>query len=82
MTETNNDVALVTGASSGIGLVTARALANAGYRVFGTSRKPVASTQGVSMLICDVTDQASVRALIEEVVSCLPTKSSGRSAKA
>ena len=68
MTETNNDVALVTGASSGIGLVTARALANAGYRVFGTSRRPVASTQGVSMLVCDVTDEASVRALIEEVV--------------
>jgi NAD(P)-dependent dehydrogenase (short-subunit alcohol dehydrogenase family) len=68
MTETNNDVALVTGASSGIGLVTVRALANAGYRVFGTSRKPVASTQGVSMLVCDVTDEASVRALIEEVV--------------
>jgi NAD(P)-dependent dehydrogenase (short-subunit alcohol dehydrogenase family) len=68
MTKTNNNVALVTGASSGIGLVTARALANAGYRVFGTSRKPVASTQGVSMVVCDVRDEASVRALIEEVV--------------
>ena len=68
MTQPKNGVALVTGASSGIGLVTAKALANAGYRVFGTSRKPVASSQGVTMLICDVTDDASVRALIEEIV--------------
>jgi len=34
-----SNVALVTGASSGIGLATARALLQAGYRVFGTSRK-------------------------------------------
>jgi NADP-dependent 3-hydroxy acid dehydrogenase YdfG len=39
MTDRNNGIALVTGASSGIGLVTAQALARAGYRVFGTSRK-------------------------------------------
>lgn len=69
MTKPKNDVALVTGASSGIGLVTAQALVNAGYRVFGTSRKPVASSPGVTMLICDVTDEASVRALIEEIMS-------------
>ncbi|QBB70761.1 oxidoreductase [Pseudolysobacter antarcticus] len=62
------NVALVTGASSGIGLVTAQALVRAGYRVFGTSRKPVASSPGVTMLICDVTDEASVRALIEEIM--------------
>ncbi len=63
-----NRVALVTGASSGIGLVTAQALANAGYRVFGTSRKPVANAQGVTMLVCDVTDDASVRALMDEIM--------------
>ncbi len=67
-TQPKNGVALVTGASSGIGLVTAQALVNAGYRVFGTSRKPVASSQGITMLICDVTDDASVRALIEEIM--------------
>jgi NAD(P)-dependent dehydrogenase (short-subunit alcohol dehydrogenase family) len=63
-----NRIALVTGASSGIGLATAQALAKAGYQVFGTSRKPVASTQGVTMLVCDVTDDASVQALVDEVM--------------
>ncbi|RDJ02732.1 oxidoreductase [Rhizobium grahamii] len=68
MTNRNNNVALVTGASSGIGLVTAKALAEAGYHVFGTSRKPVANLQGITMLICDVTDEASIQALIDEIV--------------
>lgn len=68
MNTANNKVALVTGASSGIGLVTAQALAKSGYRVFGTSRKPASNSQGVTMLICDVTDEASVLALIAEIV--------------
>lgn len=34
-------VALITGASSGIGLATAKALQQASYRVFGTSRRAV-----------------------------------------
>jgi NAD(P)-dependent dehydrogenase (short-subunit alcohol dehydrogenase family) len=68
MNSRNYKVAVVTGASSGIGLVTAQALAKAGYRVFGTSRKPVANSQAVSMLICDVTDEAPVQALITEIV--------------
>ncbi|MEO8467060.1 MAG: oxidoreductase [Gammaproteobacteria bacterium] len=69
MNKQKNAVALVTGASSGIGLVTAQSLVKAGYRVFGTSRKPVASSPGVTMLTCDVTDEASVRALVEEIMS-------------
>jgi NAD(P)-dependent dehydrogenase (short-subunit alcohol dehydrogenase family) len=68
MTNQTNKVALVTGASSGIGQVTAQALANAGYRVFGTSRKAAVSLPGVTMLVCDVTDDVSVRAVVEEVV--------------
>ena len=64
MKKRNNSVALVTGASSGIGLVTAKALVKAGYRVFGTSSKAVASPQGIRMLICDVTDGDSVQALV------------------
>lgn len=68
MNSTNNGVALVTGASSGIGFVTALALVKAGYLVFGSSRKIVANPKGVTMLVCDVTDDASVQAMIAEIV--------------
>ncbi len=46
MSKTEPRIALVTGASSGIGLVTAKALRRDGYRVFGTSRKPMSNTAG------------------------------------
>ncbi|MGB2882971.1 MAG: SDR family NAD(P)-dependent oxidoreductase, partial [Rhodoferax sp.] len=49
MNAARKGIALVTGASSGIGLVTAQALAQAGYRVFGTSRKVVPSPAGITM---------------------------------
>lgn len=67
-------IALVTGAAGGIGLATAKALQTAGYRVFGTSRKAVTSPlSGMNMLICDVTDAASVAAMVAEV-----TRQTGR----
>jgi len=68
MNNTNQAIALVTGASSGIGLATAQSLAKAGYRVFGTSRKPVGDFAGVTMLVCDVADEASVKKLVAEIV--------------
>lgn len=63
-------IAIVTGASTGIGRITAEALAREGYRVFGTSRKvrdggPV----GVEMVACDVTDQQSVDRLVAHVLA-------------
>jgi len=70
MSKTERGVALVTGASSGIGLATARALRRNGYRVFGTSRKPMTDiSDGITMLVCDVTDDRSVQKLVDDVVS-------------
>lgn len=70
MSTTNLGVAIVSGASSGIGYATAKALSKAGYRVFGTSRRAIANrSDGVTMLVCDVTDDASVASLVEDVLA-------------
>ena len=63
-------VAIVTGASAGIGGATARALQAAGYRVFGTYRKPSGTrAPGIEYLTCDVTSDDSVQAAVGEVLS-------------
>lgn len=61
--------AIVTGASSGIGLASVRALHKAGYRVFGTSRRSstVLGDAG-TLLTCDITDEASVTAMVKTVL--------------
>jgi NAD(P)-dependent dehydrogenase (short-subunit alcohol dehydrogenase family) len=65
----NNKVALVTGASSGIGEATAQKLAVAGYDVFGTSRRAaVVGERSFEMLTLDVTSDQSVEAAVQEVV--------------
>jgi len=70
MYRTNLGAALVTGAATGIGRATAEALQKAGYRVFGTSRRAVAEkSNGITLLTCDVTDEASVAKLVEEVLA-------------
>jgi short-subunit dehydrogenase len=69
LNENEVGTALVTGASSGIGRATALALARAGYRVFGTSRKAVPSPgERITMLVCDVTDEKSVERAVAEVL--------------
>ncbi len=58
-------VALVTGASSGIGAAVAAALVGRGYRVLGTGRRPSAiggPIPGVEYLPLDLTDDASIEA--------------------
>jgi NAD(P)-dependent dehydrogenase (short-subunit alcohol dehydrogenase family) len=70
MNQTDPGVALVTGASTGIGDATAKALHKAGYRVFGTTRRAAgARSDGLTMLTCDVTDEASVAKLVDDVLS-------------
>src|SRR5213595_2524605 len=63
-------VALVSGASSGIGEAAARELATAGFTVYGTSRKAAAGEEreGVRFLPLDVTDDDSVAAAVREVI--------------
>ncbi len=60
--------AFLTGASSGIGKAAAVALANAGYRVIGTSRKAVQDEvrDGIRMIACDVTSDESVAVAIAQ----------------
>jgi NAD(P)-dependent dehydrogenase (short-subunit alcohol dehydrogenase family) len=68
-TQQQQQVAIVTGASAGIGAATARALHAAGYRVFGTYRKPPASrVAGVEYLTLDVTSDESVKTLVSQVL--------------
>ena len=60
---TGEKIALITGASGGIGLASGVALIRAGYRVFGTSRHvaPNEVRQGIHLLCCDVTDDEFVK---------------------
>jgi NAD(P)-dependent dehydrogenase (short-subunit alcohol dehydrogenase family) len=65
----NSKIALVTGASSGIGLATAARLAKDGFTVYGTSRRGAdAGKQSFEMLALDVTNDESIEAAVGEVM--------------
>src|SRR5579883_244270 len=64
-------VALVTGASSGIGKVTAIALHSAGFITYATARNPQTlsdlATKGCYVLQLDITDEASMLAAVRPI---------------
>ncbi|EIM98711.1 short chain dehydrogenase [Paraburkholderia hospita] len=62
-------IAIVTGASSGIGEATENRLTTAGYKVYGASRRGTqAGQRAFEMLPLDVTSEASVEAAVHEVL--------------
>ncbi len=67
--KTKSKIAIVTGASSGIGEATAESLAGAGCKVYGTSRRGAgAENRSFEMLTLDVTSEESVGAVVSEVM--------------
>jgi short-subunit dehydrogenase len=64
-------VALVTGASSGIGAATAAALVDKGFVVVGTSRNAskVAPVEGVTMVDLDVPSDVAVTTVVKRLVA-------------
>ncbi|MES2579621.1 MAG: oxidoreductase [Pseudomonadota bacterium] len=62
-------IAIVTGASSGIGAATAELLANSGYKVYGTSRKGAQATQrSYKMIALDVNSEESIETALSEII--------------
>lgn len=69
MTQCEENIVLITGASSGIGEATAQLFVNKGFCVFGTSRKPRQGNGGVKMLRLDVRNDASVQDCVDAVLA-------------
>lgn len=65
---TESKVAVITGASSGIGLGAARELASKGCRVYDFSRHAGPEVSGVTHVFCDVTKPETIDAALQNVL--------------
>ena len=64
-----NDTAIVTGASSGIGLAVSRTLQRLGYEVFGTGRNfdAQAGEDDFHKIVCDILDTEKMCGIVKEI---------------
>ena len=69
MAKNNKDkkVVVITGASSGIGLTTAKYFASNGYIVYGLARR-VFNEENINSISCDVTNKQQVKDAINQIV--------------
>ena len=63
-----NQVAIVTGGTSGIGLAAAEELQKTGYQVYTFSRRGGANKGNIRNLAVDVTDEEAVKAAVHEIL--------------
>lgn len=64
-----NNIYLISGASSGIGLITANYLADKGYQVIGISRSVPQAKIKFKHYSCDITDENQIKDLISKISS-------------
>jgi len=61
-------VVLITGASSGIGAVTAKFLSGKGYRIYGTSRNPKNNPEDFEILRLDLEDVQTIQNAVRHII--------------
>ena len=67
MTNIKNQIVVITGASSGIGNITAKYLSGKGCIVYGLSRRQF-NEEGIISIACDVTNKEQVANAISKII--------------
>ena len=68
MDKTQQDVVLITGASSGIGMACAQHLSSMGYKVYGTSRNGRFKSDDFELIQMDISSDTSVKEGIDSIL--------------